>query len=85
MITAEMRSKLKVGMTRSQAKAILGTPLVHDAFHANRWDYVYRLEQKGKLVEKQRMTLYFEGENLARIDDVDMPVLPATAGAAGLN
>lgn len=85
MITAEMRSKLKVGMTRSQAKAILGTPLVHDAFHANRWDYVYRLEQKGKLVEKQRMTLYFEGEKLARIDDVDMPVLPASAGAAGLN
>lgn len=85
MVTAEMRSKLKAGMTRSQVKAILGTPLVHDAFHANRWDYVYRLEQKGKLVEKQRMTLYFEGENLARIDDVDMPVLPATAGAAGLN
>lgn len=85
MVTAEMRSKLKAGMTRSQVKAILGTPLVHDAFHANRWDYVYRLEQKGKLVEKQRMTLYFEGENLARIDDVDMPVLPATAGAPGLN
>lgn len=79
MVTPEMRNKLKVGMTRLQVKAILGTPLVHDAFHANRWDYVYRLEKKGKLIEKQRMTLYFEGEHLARIDDGNMPVLPVLA------
>lgn len=90
MVTPEMRNKLKVGMTRLQVKAILGTPLVHDAFHANRWDYVYRLEKKGKLIEKQRMTLYFEGEHLARIDDGNMPVLPVLAapievGTVGVN
>lgn len=77
MVTPEMRHKLKLGMTRLQVQAILGTPLLNDAFHASRWDYVYRLEKKGKLLEKQRMTLYFEGDSLTRIDDGNMPVLPA--------
>jgi outer membrane protein assembly factor BamE len=77
MVTPEMRHKLKLGMTRSQVQSILGTPLVNDAFHTSRWDYVYRLEKKGKLLEKQRMTLYFEGERLTRIDDGNMPALPA--------
>ncbi|MFZ1546109.1 MAG: outer membrane protein assembly factor BamE [Candidatus Nitrotoga sp.] len=76
MVTTEMRHKLKLGMTRLQVQAILGTPLVNDAFHANRWDYVYRLEKKAKLLEEQRMTLYFEGESLTRIDDSNMPALP---------
>ncbi|WP_239187136.1 outer membrane protein assembly factor BamE [Candidatus Nitrotoga sp. HW29] len=77
MVTPEMRYKLKLGMTRLQAQAVLGTPLVNDAFHTNRWDYVYRLEKKSKLLEKQRMTLYFEGDSLTRIDDGNMPALPA--------
>jgi outer membrane protein assembly factor BamE len=77
MVTPEMRHKLKLGMTRLQVQAVLGTPLVNDAFHASRWDYVYRLEKKGKLLEKQRMTLYFEGDYLTRMDDGNMPALPA--------
>ena len=77
MVTPEMRHKLKLGMTRLQVQAILGTPLVNDVFHASRWDYVYRFEKKGKLLEKQRMTLYFEGDYLTRIDDGNMPALPA--------
>ena len=82
MVTAEMRQKLKSGMTRLQVQAALGTPLVNDAFHANRWDYVYRLEKNKKLVEKQRMTLFFEGDRLIRIDDGNMPALPAVVTPA---
>ena len=80
MITPEMREKLKVGMTRLQVRATLGTPLVSDPFHANRWDYVYRLERESKLVEQQRLTLYFEDDHLTRIDDSDMPA-PAVESA----
>ena len=76
LITPDMRGKLKLGMSRSQVRALLGTPLITDVFHANRWDYAYRLEQNNKLVDQQRMTLYFEGENLTRIDDSNMPPLP---------
>lgn len=68
-ITPEMMARLKFGMTRSQVHVILGTPLVQDPFHANRWDYYYSFSHQGKLEEQKRVTLYFEGDALARIDD----------------
>ena len=68
-VTAEMREKLKLGMSKQQVRYVLGTPLISDVFHGNRWDYSYRLTQQGKVVDKQLLTLYFEGNNLARIDD----------------
>jgi outer membrane protein assembly factor BamE len=68
-VTAEMREKLKLGMSKQQVRYVLGTPMISDAFHGNRWDYIYRLAQHGELVEKQRLTLYFEGDNLVRMDD----------------
>ena len=81
MVTSEMRRKLKLGMTRVQVRAVLGAPLINDALHANRWDYVYRLEQDSKLVEQQRMTVYFDDDALARIDDGTMPPQPVAASA----
>lgn len=69
LISAEMRERVKVGMTQQQVKAVLGTPLINDPFHANRWDYIYRFVEEGKLVEEKRMTLFFENDNLQRIDD----------------
>jgi outer membrane protein assembly factor BamE len=66
-ITPEMREKLKLGMLKSQVRYLLGTPMISDAFHGNRWDYVYRLERQGEVIEDQRLTLYFEGDNLVKI------------------
>lgn len=76
LITPEMRAQLKVGMTRPVVRSIMGTPLIDDPFHSDRWDYVYRLEQLGKLVAQQRMVLYFKGDTLERIDDSAMPAMP---------
>ena len=73
LVTPEMREKLKVGMSRLQVRSVLGTPLVNDPFHASRLDYVYRLEQSGKLIEQQRLTLYFDEDRLVRIDESGMP------------
>jgi outer membrane protein assembly factor BamE len=70
LITTDMRAKIKLGMTQSQVKAALGAPLINDAYHANRWDYFYSLEQQGKVMESQRLTLYFDKDLLSRIDDV---------------
>ena len=75
LVTPEARERLKPGMTRTQVRALLGTPLVSDPFHPDRWDYEYTLEHGRKLVTSQRMTLYFEGDKLARIDDSNMPPL----------
>jgi len=68
-ISPEMRKKIKVGMSRQQVISVLGSPLVSDVFHANRWDYIYRFEDKGKLVEQQHLTLYFDGDFVKRIED----------------
>lgn len=68
-VTPETREKLKIGMTKSQVRYLLGSPTISDAFHGNRWDYVYLLERDGIVIEKQNMTLYFEGDNLARIEE----------------
>lgn len=70
-VTAEMRDKLKLGMSKQQVRYVLGTPMISDVFHGNRWDYVYRFEHGGKVVEKQRLTLDFEGDKLQRIDNAD--------------
>jgi len=79
LVTPDMREKLKVGMTKQQVRYVLGTPMINDAFHGNRWDYVYRLEHDGKLTESRNMTLYFEGDNLARIVDGGEPDTAAAA------
>ena len=68
-VTPEMRKKIRVGMSRQQVISVLGSPLVSDVFHANRWDYIYRFEEKTRLTEQQRFTLYFEGDFVKRIDD----------------
>lgn len=64
----EAVDKLKVGMTSSQVRFLLGTPLLVDPFRNNRWDYVYNYRKAGKLTEKRRLALFFEGDVLARID-----------------
>lgn len=78
-VTKAMREQLKPGMSKVQVKFLLGTPLIRDVFHANRWDYVYRFEHDGKVTEMQRLTLYFENDNLARIDDGTPPGRTAPA------
>ena len=64
VLTQDMLDKLKPGMTPSQVRFIMGTPLVVDPFHSNRWDYVFRLEKEGKLVESRRVTVIFENDRL---------------------
>jgi outer membrane protein assembly factor BamE len=82
-VTPEMREKLKLGMSKQQVRYVMGTPMVNDVFHGNRWDYAYRLERDGKVIEKQDMTLYFEGDNLVRIVDGSAPEKTAPAKSDG--
>ncbi len=59
-------AKLKLDMTRSQVRFILGSPLLTDPFHPERWDYVYIDYKGGKLKQEKRLTLIFEGDKLKR-------------------
>jgi outer membrane protein assembly factor BamE len=82
-VSADMREKLKLGMTRAQVRYVLGTPMISDPFHADRWDYVYRLEHEGKVTVKQNLTLYFKGDDLSRIVDGNPSAESAPAKANG--
>ena len=77
LITQEMLARVKVGMTQQQVITLLGTPLVNDPFHQNRWDYIYRFTQEGKLVDSKRLTLYFVNDSLTRIDNASPDDMPA--------
>jgi outer membrane protein assembly factor BamE len=68
VITVAMMQKLELGMNRRKVSFILGTPLVTDAFHLDRWDYFYSYEPGNGPREQQRASLYFEDGRLARID-----------------
>jgi outer membrane protein assembly factor BamE len=74
-------AKLKPGMTHSQVRFIMGTPLVADPFHPDRWDYLYIDRKKGRLVEYRRLTLYFDGDKLRRAL-TDLPAAPEGPAAA---
>lgn len=62
-------SQLKVGMTRQQVVFIMGTALLQDPFHKNRWDYVYTFTKGHGKAERSLLTLYFKGDTLEKIDD----------------
>lgn len=74
-ITQEMVSQLKPGMTQDQVRFILGSPLVTDIFHTNRWDYVFsRRRANSSEVEQRRMVVFFVDGRLSRIEgDVVSP------------
>ena len=76
----ESVAKLKPGLNRSQVRFLLGTPLLVDPFRNNRWDYVYTFSKRGKLVEQKRITLFFEGDILQRIEG-DVPAVTESSAA----
>lgn len=71
-------ARLKPGLSRSQVRFLLGTPLVVDPFRTDRWDYVYMYYKAGRLAEQKRITLFFEGDTLARMEG-DVPAVPTPA------
>jgi outer membrane protein assembly factor BamE len=74
VVTQEMLSKLKVGMTRAQVRFALGSPLVVDPFRTDRWDYVYSYQKQGKEAERRRVTVIFDEDKLVRIAGDVVPV-----------
>lgn len=68
IITAEMLMGLKPGMTRTQVRFVLGTPLIQDSFHKNRWDYLYKMIKNEVLIEERHIIVKFEDDQLVSVD-----------------
>ena len=70
LLDAEQVDQVEVGMTRSQVRFLLGTPMVIDSFDADRWDYVYSLRRgHSRKVTKSHLVVWFEGDKVARIEE----------------
>lgn len=84
VVTQEMVDKLKPGMTRAQVRFVLGTPLVTDVFHRNRWDYFYSFKVGAEgVAETRRLTLTFQDDVLRTVQgDVAVKQPAETAPAA---
>ena len=66
-VSQDMVAQLRPGQTKDQVRFILGTPLIVDAFHSDRWDYVYRFQPGRGPVEQRRLIVYFQDNRLARV------------------
>ena len=67
VIEQEMLNKLKPGMKKDQVRFIMGTPVIIDPFHNNRWEYVYSFQEGGCIREQRHITLHFDKDELSHI------------------
>lgn len=81
-VTQEMLAKLKPGMSRSQVRFALGTPLIVDPFRNDRWDYFYMMHKRGELTEQRAVTIVFRGDELLRIEGDVVPAAQAAPASA---
>ena len=82
VVTSKMLLQLRPGMTQSQVRFIMGTPLIQDSFHGKRWDYVYQMRENGKITEQRRVILDFENDLLKTVRG---DVIPSAADASKSN
>jgi len=67
VVTKEQVALIKDGMSRAQVRDILGSPLLADAFHADRWDYVFTIRRQGAEPQSRRVVVRFEGDKLSSL------------------
>jgi outer membrane protein assembly factor BamE len=72
-VSKEQVAALKPGMPRLQVADILGTPLLVSVFHADRWEYVFSLKRQGIDTPSYKLTVFFKGDELERVDGSSMP------------
>lgn len=68
LVTEEMVDALQPGMNKRQVRYLLGTPLLTDMFHEDRWDYTYTLRRGHDPMQVKRLTIWFQDDALVRID-----------------
>ncbi|MGD8784328.1 MAG: outer membrane protein assembly factor BamE [Thioalkalispiraceae bacterium] len=69
VLDPERLAELKLGMNKNRVTLLIGTPLLIDPFHPNRWDYVHAVKPGDGKLTSRVLTLYFENEKLVKIDD----------------
>lgn len=73
VVTKEQLALLKPGMTRTQVRDVIGTPLLTDPFHAQRWDYVFTIRRPGTEAVRRNIVVTFDGERMSRVEAPELP------------
>ena len=73
-ITREQLALVKPGMSRMQVREILGTPLLSDPFHAERWDYLFTIRRPGTEPQRRSIVALFEGDVLKKVEMPEGPL-----------
>lgn len=73
IVNQEMVDQLRPGMTRSQVRYILGTPLLMDTFDQDRWDYYYSIKRPGQKEVREKITVFFDGNTLSHFSGDYLP------------
>ena len=68
VVTREQVARVRPGMSRSQVRDLLGSPMLSDPFHANRWDYFFSFRRAGLPMQQRSVVAHFDGEVLARLE-----------------
>jgi outer membrane protein assembly factor BamE len=72
-VSSEQAAALKEGMSRTQVRDILGTPLLTSIFHADRWDYVFTFKRQGVASQARRVTVFFKDDVLSKVQADALP------------
>jgi len=73
VVTQEVMAQIQPGLGRMQVREILGTPLLTDPFHVDRWDYVFTIRRQGVADQKRRVTVFFKNDAVERFDTEPLP------------
>ncbi|MGY4827223.1 outer membrane protein assembly factor BamE [Sphaerotilaceae bacterium SBD11-9] len=73
VLTKEQVAMIKPGMSRAQVRDALGSPLLTDPFHADRWDYVFTIRRQGTEPQQRKMLVLFENDKLKSISAQELP------------
>jgi outer membrane protein assembly factor BamE len=68
LISEEMIDTVQLGMNKRQVRYLLGTPLLMDMFHENRWDYTYTIKRGNNPMQIKRVTIWFQDDAVVRVD-----------------
>lgn len=79
IITQEMVNQLKPGMTRDQVKYVMGSPLIVDSFHPDRWDYLYTMLKRDGKRTREQLSVYFKEDVLVSLSGDFLPAAAQTS------
>ena len=73
VVTREQAALIKPGMSRAQVRDILGSPMLTDVFHTDRWDYVFTIHRQGTEPQRRSIVASFKGDQLMTLEAPELP------------